>query len=207
MFNIAYYKVAALGFFSLAVLGMALSGPVASAQLHRQGDPFIVVTQDDILDLSHNGISSQTCMLVLLDGRFHIESKTERLPGPVVTTKILDYSLDSTQLQELQGIIGDERVRHLSPYAEPKLPIAASWSHRFRAKIARSTTVQQIGYWTWRGGTTDTSPNSSPEEVRSGWQESEIALKPLLVWLHDIEALKLSPSEAEPTMCNADADP
>ncbi|MGA8431370.1 MAG: hypothetical protein WB729_16225 [Candidatus Sulfotelmatobacter sp.] len=206
MFGIGYYKLATLVLVTSAFLTLVNVAPRDRLQPQQEAPTFLIAAHEGTIDLSRNGTSSQTCILVRPDGRFHLEGRTQRLPSPTASAKIFDYSLDSSQLQQLRGIIDDESVRQLPEYIQPPLPMAVSWSHGFEAKITRPTGAQDIGYWTWRGGTVDASPNSARESVRKGWQQSETALKPLVDWLHGIEALKLSPSDSKSDMCVVDAD-
>jgi hypothetical protein len=197
------YKALAVGIVSVLVL---TAGHAASPQ-SQPAPAFLVEVRKGTTDLSQQGISTHTCILVLPDGRFHLESRIQRLPSPAATLAAFDYSLDSTQLETLRAIIGAEEIRQLPAYSQPSQPIGVPWVHGFSARIARVTgVVQSIGYWVWRGGSPATSPNSAQEAVKKGWRESETALQPLEAWLGSIEGLKMTPSDAKATMCVSSAD-
>jgi hypothetical protein len=184
MFSIANYKGVMIGLLSSAALAVAQVTLSASAGSQPEPTAFLVEVQEGTTDLSRQGASGHICVLVLPDGRFHLESRTQRLPGAEATLNLSDY--------------------FLATYVQPAIPMAVPWSHALSARIARSGVVQYIGYWTWRGGTPAASPNSAPAGVKKGWQESETALRPLVDWLHAIEALKLAPSDMKSTMCASD---
>jgi hypothetical protein len=194
------------GLLSSVMLTVARYTPAASVGSQPEPSALLVELQEGTMDMSRQGGSGHTCVLVLPDGRFHLESRTQRLPGAVATLNVSDYSLDSSQLQQLRTVLDDERMRHLPAYVQPAIPMAVPWSHAFSARIAREKGVQQVGYWTWRGGTPAASPNSAAASVKKGWQESETVLRPLVDWLHGVEALKLSPSETQSTMCSNDGN-
>jgi hypothetical protein len=185
---------------ALAAVHAALGGPPPQPQ-----PEFLVEMREGTTDLSQQVPSVHSCILVLADGRFHLEKKVQRLPSSVATVSVFDYSLDSVQLQTLRAILARGEIRQLPIYSQPLQPIGVPWFYGFSVRIARVTGVQSIGYWTWRGGTPAASPNSAPESVKKGWRESETALQPLERWLRSIEGLKLIPSDTQPTMCVASA--
>jgi hypothetical protein len=189
--------------FKIAALVIAVSAALVAVAVQPQQESSVTIWEST-LDLSRGGVSTHTCILVQPDGRFHLEKKTQRLPSSTANREIFDYSLDASQFQQLRSILDDEKLRQLPAYVQPALPMSVPWSHGFDVKILRAADVQHVGYWTWRGGTADTSPNSAPQGVKNGWQESEAALKPMADWLHGIESMKLSPSRSESTMCVSD---
>lgn len=197
----AALKIAALAIAVSAALASVHPAPAASQQ--AESSPSLTIWEST-LDLSQGGGSTHTCILVQPDGRFHLEKKTQRLPGSPASREIFDYSLDVSQFQQLRSILDDEKLRQLPAYVQPALPMGVPWSHGFDVKILRVADVQHVGYWTWRGGTADTSPNSTPQGVKNGWRKSEATLKPMTDWLHGIESMKLSPSRSESTMCVSD---
>jgi len=201
--TMVYYKKPAL-VLALALLSLIRSTPAIYAQSKPESIRFLVAIGEATTDLSSLGTSRHTCILVMPNGRFHLESRVQHLPSSVAKAKIFDYSLDSQQLQRLRDILDDEKIRQLAAYQSPPMPMAVAWSRGFNANIERGTGIQNVGYWTWRGGTPTASPNSAPESVKKTWQESEIALGPLIDWLHGIESLQLPPSDAAFNSCNVD---
>src|SRR5579863_2601359 len=161
--------------------------PVA-AQSQLQFDPaaFLVRINEATID-NENAVTSSDCMLILPDGRFHLERRSQHLPNPVATLRIFESSLGAAQLQYLRDILHDQSIRNLPPYAPPIFPMNLPWFANVRVKIVREPEVQDVGYWIWRGGAADASPNSTPDNIKKGWQESEVALRPLLQWFHGVE--------------------
>jgi hypothetical protein len=64
--------------------------------------------------------------------------------------------------------------------------------------IGEGGAARRFGYWAW--DTRNAGPNV-PANVRTHWRDSEVALRPLVEWLHR-EASNLTPSEAESTQCS-----
>jgi hypothetical protein len=168
MTGLVHCKIAALGLVSSALLAVIQGTPAIYAQSRPEPTAFVINIAEAATDLSPQGTSRHTCILVLPDGRFHLESRTQRLPSPVATANVFDYSLDTMQLQQLRGILEDERIRQLTAYLSPAMPMAVPWSSGFDARIPRATGVQNVGYWKWRGGAPEASPNSAPESVKKG---------------------------------------
>jgi hypothetical protein len=98
MFSIANYKGVTIGLLSSAALAVAQVTLSASAGSQPEPTAFLVEVQEGTTDLSRQGASGHICVLVLPDGRFHLESRTQRLPGAEATLNFSDYSLDSSQL-------------------------------------------------------------------------------------------------------------
>jgi hypothetical protein len=144
---------------ALAAVHAALGGPPPQPQ-------FLVEMREGTTDLSQQIPGVHSCILVLADGRFHLEKKVQRLPSSVATVSVFDYSLDSVQLQTLRAILGSGEIRQLPIYSQPLQPIGVPWFYGFNVRIARVTGVQSIGYWTWRGGTPAARPTLRPRALR-----------------------------------------
>jgi hypothetical protein len=205
VWHFASRKRLLVGFVGVAIILWLRDAPKARGQF-ADVMTYIVKIREGTTDISRHGESEHHCILIFPDGHFHMERRDQRLPAVKATLKIFDYSLDSLQLQQLQAILDEENIRRLPSYAQPMLPMGAPWSHGFEVSISRGARLQHVGYWTWHGGSPTESPNSSPESARIAWQESEAALQPLVAWLHGIEALRLSPSDAKTTLCTTDQD-
>jgi|HubBroStandDraft_6_1064221.scaffolds.fasta_scaffold22261_4 hypothetical protein len=182
-------------------LALAALAPAERPRPHPSG--FLVRMAEGQNDLSRRGVNVHDCIVVMPDGHFHLERRRQQLPSPSARLTIVDSSLDNDQLRLLQSILDDEAIEKLPPYAQPVLPMAVPWSRGFDAKIARDSGVQRVGFWLWRGGTPEASPNSAPDDIKKGWRESETALRPLLDWFHSVEALNLRPSYAASSTCDA----
>jgi hypothetical protein len=141
------------------------------------------------------------CMQVLPDGRFHLERRIQQLPSPSATLRVFDSWLDTAHFRKLQEILKDEKISELPPYVQPEIPMTAPRFRGVKVDIPRGTQVQSVGYWLWKGGTSDSSPNNAPDNIKTAWRDSESAMRPLVDWLHCIEALNLGPSNSASTMC------
>jgi hypothetical protein len=194
--NVAMVLVLTIAFFTVA--------RVASAAPQRQSLPdtaaFVVSIGEATID-HKEAVTSTDCIMVSPDGRFHLERRKQVAPNPTSSLNIYESSLDSTQLQQLLDIVKKESITTLPDYALPAFPMAVPWFSTFNAKVERAGQIRTVGYWLWRGGEADDSPNSTPNNIKKIWKDSEVALQPLAEWLHGIEALKLSPSNAKPTQC------
>jgi hypothetical protein len=84
--------------------------------------------------------------------------------------------------------------------------MAVPWFATFDARIGQGGQTCRVGYWLWRGGTVETSRNSTPGKIQKIWRDSEIARRPLVEWFHTVESLKLSPSGAQSTQCENAGD-
>ncbi len=190
-------------FLLLAVLCCTLS----SAPQETNFGPFLVRIAEAGSDLSSKGITSTDCILVLPDGHFHLERRTQRLPETKATTQVFESSLAAVQLQSLRSIIDSQTIKDLPTYAQPTFPMTVTWFGILDVKIARQSEIQRVGYFTWLGGTRDTSPNVMPEEIKNTWRTSAAALQPLVEWFHSIKNSKLEPlPEAEINFCLAAAE-
>lgn len=199
-------KVAMVLVLTIAVFGVALE---TSATARNQPMPdsaaFVVTIGEATID-HQSAVTSTDCIVVLPDGRFHLERRKQVAPNPTSSLNIYESSLDSTQLQQLLNIVKKESLTKLPIYALPAFPMAVPWFSTVNAKVARAGQIRTVGYWLWRGGGADDSPTSTPDNIKKIWKDSEVALQPLLEWFHGIEASKLSPSNAESTQCAVDGN-
>jgi hypothetical protein len=191
-----------------ATLCMLTLGSTLSAQDHAQCAPtdFLVSVGELTSDLSHDGFTSGDSILVLPDGWFQLQRRKQQMSDSTVTQKIFQSRLNEAQMQRLRNFLESPNVRDLPPYVTPQFPVNAPWFGMFDVKIRREKAIQRIGFWVWRGGTSNTPPNSTPMETKKIWQDSQIALQPLVPWLHEVEAMKLEPSvDAKPMhVCDAE---
>lgn len=195
---------AVMDVFTTFTLFLALSALSinAQAQLPLSPSSFLLRINEATID-NEIGTTSTDCMLVMPEGRFHLERRMQKSPNPIAKLKIFESSLKPEQLQHLQDILNDQGMQNLPPYALPVFPMNIPWFTNVDVRIVRPPRVQEIGYWVWRGGAPDASPNTSPDSIKKGWQESETALRALMEWFHGIEALKFRPSGAQSSMCGA----
>lgn len=195
-----------LGRFLVSIFVLAYSiGNTSVVMAQSEAGRFLVLLYEKQTDISPRGLNLANCAIILPDGRFHLERRVQQLPRSSATLTIFESSLDSAQVQQLRTILDKAEIRQLTVYAQPQLPIGAPWTRAFNARIVRATGVQNVGYWTWRGGSPEAPPNSETESVKKAWQQSENALRPLADWLHGIEGLRMIPSDAKSTLCTADA--
>jgi hypothetical protein len=151
------------------------------------------------MDNEHT-VTSSDCVLVLPDGRLHLERRREAKPNSTATLKIFESSLDSCELEQLRGIIKDEEASGLPEYDRQRVFFQnAPCFTPVTVDIGEGTTARRFGYWAW--DKRNAGPDV-PASVRTHWQDSEVALRPLVEWLHRIEASNLMPSDAESTLCS-----
>jgi hypothetical protein len=187
--------------FALASALTLLPALVSSqaAPPSNPGAPAVRI-REAVVDNQH-GVTSSTCLLVSPNGRFHLERRHQELPAPKATLGIFESSLDSSQLQQLHSIVGHEGMSTLPEFdAQPVFFNNAPWFSSVTVEIETEVS-RKVGYWLWREG--DPGPEVSAD-VKKRWQDSEKTLRPLVEWSHQIEALKLSPSESGSKQCSAD---
>jgi len=149
---------------------------------------------------NEHAVTSSDCVLVLPDGRLHLERRRVAKPNSTATLKIFESSLDSSELEQLRGIIKDEEASGLPEYDTQRVFFQnAPWFTSVTVDIGEGTTARRFGYWAW--DKRNAGPDV-PASVRTHWQDSEVALRPLVEWLHRIEASNLMPSDAESTLCS-----
>jgi hypothetical protein len=188
---------------TVSVLLFIACAQSAAAQDRTNHGALLVRISEVTIDNEH-GVTATDCMLVLPDGGFHLERRKQKLPNPTASLKIFESSLDTERFQQLRDILNDDTLQNLPPYALPTFPMNnLPWFSDLEAEIPRGPTVKRVGYWVWRGGASDRSPNSTPDDIKRSWQESETALRPLLDWFHGVEALRLTSSDSKSNMCGA----
>lgn len=186
------------------ILALAATLPAAAhAQTNSSPDPnsFVVRVSEAMIDNEH-GVTRSDCVLVLPDGRLHLERRRVAAPSSTATLKVYESSLDSSQLEQLRNIVNNEVKSGLPEY--DKSPVGfqnAPWFSSVIVDTGDRETARRFGYWAW--DKRNAGPDV-PADVKKQWQESEVGLRPLVEWLHGIEGLKLPPSDAAPTQCSAD---
>jgi hypothetical protein len=63
--------------------------------------------------------------------------------------------------------------------------------------------LKRVGYVVWKPeeGSRSDSPYSTPKDIKDGWRQSGVAMRPLLEWIHDVQTLKMTPTKMDPHMC------
>ncbi len=189
----------------IVLLLLALVGPCAVlAQAHSpttQNAPPVRIGEAR-MDNEH-AVTSSDCVLILPDGRFHLERRRVAKPSPTATLKIFESSLDSSELEQLRGIIKDEEVSGLPEYDRQRVYFQnAPWFTSVTVDIGEGEAARRFGYWAW--DTQNAGPDV-PADARAHWRDSEVALRPLVEWFHRMEASKLSPSDAKSTQCSVNS--
>jgi hypothetical protein len=187
----------------ILLLAVAFLPSAVFTQVGRPSDPQATPVRIDEgkFDNEH-GVTSSDCILVMPDGQFHLERRRVTTPNPPATLTIFESSLDSSQLEQLGEIISHAETNGLPEYDNQPVGFQnAPWFSSAFVDVGQGETVRRFGYWAW--DKRNTGPNVSAD-VKKRWHDSEVALRPLLDWLHGIEGLKLPPSDAKPTQCFAD---
>jgi hypothetical protein len=188
----------------ILVLVVASARRPLNAQDRPAFDPnaaFLISIAEGTVD-NESVTTHSDCILVLPDGRFHLERRKQVEASPTTTLDIYESALDSTHIQRLRGILRITSAKESLGYPLPIFPMSASWFSTFNAKIPKNGQVHTVGYWKWRGGTAETSPNSTPENIKKKWGELEIGLRPLAEWFHEIVALEKFPTNSDSTLCS-----
>lgn len=152
---------------------------------------------------NEHAVTSSDCVLVLPDGRLHLERRSAAKPSSTATLKIFESSLDSSELEQLRGIIKDEEASGPPEYDKQRVFFQnAPWFTSVTVDIGEGGTVRRFGYWAW--DKRNAGPDV-PTNVKTHWQDSEVALRPLVEWFHRIEESNLTTSNAESTQCSVDS--
>jgi hypothetical protein len=203
--SIAGFVQVGFGPFSLVlVLGLAAAFPTAvGAQInsHPISRPFVVSVSEVRVD-NEDGVTNSECVMVQPDGRFHLERRRQLLPNPTATLDIFESSLDSSQFQHLQDIVSKEGMSRLPEDIPPPVSIDALRFSNVTVRLDSAEGIRRGGYWVLYGRRPGAT--AVPGDVQKRWQESQTALRPLVEWLHGVEALKLPPSDATSTQCSPD---
>jgi hypothetical protein len=169
---------------------LSLTIVVAQNAVPEREQPLVRIVETGI-DY-HSGITVNSCITIQSDGRFHLERRLQQLPSQQVALHIYEATLDSFQLSRLKSMLDAQAVREASTYKTPEFPLGVPAVTALRLAIARADRVQTIGYFAWNPepGTERFSPESTPENVKEEWRSSRIALKPLVGWIHEVEAMR-----------------
>lgn len=188
----------------IALVALVLTFPLLGSEQRSPSGPatFLVSLAESEMDLSRYGVTVGDCVLVLPDGRFHLERRRQDSPGSRTTLKIFESSLTAPEFQQLREILDRESIKNLPPYAQSGTSMMVTRISRFEARIPRGNGVQKAGYYIWYGRIPQASPDSTPENIKQGWKDSESALQPLVLWFHALEATKLR-RHGKSTLCLA----
>lgn len=68
-----------------------------------------------------------SCIVVVLDGHFHLERRSQPSLHPPVLAKVYDSTLSEMQLQQLRNILDDQRILRLPNFVLPETSATKSW--------------------------------------------------------------------------------
>jgi hypothetical protein len=125
------------------------------------------------------------CVIVLPDGHFKLVLFRQESIGGKGTMDTFESSLGQKEIQILRGLLDSNAVSKLPPYVGPNLPIGSNGFKWFEAEISRESNVQRVGYFVWWGGSAPTNPEGTKRE----WQESMVALQPLVEWFRALKSM------------------
>lgn len=180
------------------LLCILISGSlVARSQSDAPSRQFLVAIKEGQMDLSRSGGTSSDCILVLPDGRFHLERRKQQISRTASLT-IFEASLDQERLASLQAILADKQLTTLPPDVEPKFPIGGSWFRGVEVQIPRDNGIQKVGYFRLPD---EQPPRSYTSEEVKAWEVSALRLKPLVDWFHNVENWNLAPTKVPQTHC------
>jgi hypothetical protein len=160
---VARVALFALPLFTLVVLSEASDKPTRFVL--RATDTWIT----ESATAGPNNIDN--CVLVLPDGHFYLSLRRQEIMDGTATLKTLEGSIDGNSLQILIGLLNRDAIRNAPPFERPNAPFGADEFQSFEAQIQRGATLQQVGYFKWKGRGPD-----NPDLTKKQWQESELAL-------------------------------
>jgi len=101
----------------ILLLVVAFLPSAVSAQVGRPSDPQATPVRIDEGRFDNEpGVTSSDCILVMPDGRFHVERRRQVLPSSTATLNIFESSLDSSQLQQLGDIVAEAEASRIPAY-------------------------------------------------------------------------------------------
>lgn len=124
------------------------------------------------------------CLIVMPDGRIHLELHRQELFGSVALTAY-ESALDSNEIGILRSILDDGGIVTLPSFPSPVTPMDVDDWQVFTAEIVREAQVQQVGYLAWHGK----GPNN-PEPDKEAWREAHEKLQRLVAWSHEVKSRK-----------------
>jgi hypothetical protein len=192
----------------LRLLTLALCLVLASSTASEKRPHFLLRAVDASTSMlptaGPNNFSN--CVLVLPDGRFYISLRRQEIMDGTATVKGLEGSLDLKALQILRGLLDESTIRNAPNFDHPNTPFTVDEFQVFEAQIDRDSSVQRVGYFSWRGKGPD-----NPDSAKKQWQESEVALQPLVEWFRALKTnkypLKRPVSKSARFSCDFDDDP
>jgi hypothetical protein len=125
------------------------------------------------------------CVLVMPDGRFYILLRRQEIMDGTGTAKGFEGSLNANSLRILRDLLDQESIRSAPKFDLPNTPFLSDEFQIFEARIDREAVVQRVGYFKWKGKGPD-----NPDLTKKQWQESELALQPLVEWLRALKTYK-----------------
>lgn len=165
---------------------------------------FVVILREARSDVSPSGINIHSCAVMFQDGRFHLERRIQQLPRSSADLKVFESWLTTAQLRSLQELLDSESLKVLPAFEKPSTAGLPNGFRAFQATIARGEHIQTVGYVaSLKEPTKDLT--GSTGTIDKGWHLSRTSLQPLQQWFHDLEASSLQPSNAQSTLCAADA--
>ncbi|WP_433975622.1 hypothetical protein [Tunturiibacter lichenicola] len=140
------------------------------------------------------------CLLVLSDGSFHMEKRSQVLPERTATLKILEGVETTEQLSKMKALLEDKIVVNLPDYQFPAPPLASSSIEAVKAEIFRGKTVQKIRYAIWK----DQDKNDSVDGKESADKQVEVkaALFPLLQWKDSLQGTEIDDPDPQSLGCS-----
>lgn len=190
----------------LSILAIAYPALAFAQNIQSDSGAFLVILNEGETDISSRGVNLHECALILPDGRFHLEQRVQHLPNSNANLKVFESSLDSAQFRKLQEILNDETVKELPPLTSPATPMAVTKFRGFTARIARGEQVQSVGYLEAQQQTVEKSTDLAHSDMKKGWEQSKVALRPLLQWFQALQGVNREPSRGKSTLCSIDSE-
>jgi hypothetical protein len=144
-------------------------------------------------------VDDAKCILVMPDGKFHMEWRHQVLPAPKSDVKIYEGVLNSSQRQLLQSVISDHALKEFPDSKVPAVPTGSGFVRAGGTKIQRDNYFQQVEYADW--GSVRKSYQGVSAEVAERQRQGEIVLQPLMDWFHQLQNSDLKEVDVAPNLC------
>ena len=173
---------------SILLAVIVICAPPVAAQNQASGDGNSLVRMWDSWTTLHptagpNNI--ENCVVVHADGQFHLELRRQEFLDGRAALHIYEGTLDTGSLQTLKNLLDTDTIKKLAKPKLPRFPLADATLEGFSAAISRTDRTQDVGYFVVK-----TRGPDNPDAVVQEWQESQMALQPLVEWFRALKTFK-----------------
>jgi hypothetical protein len=128
----------------------------------------------------------ENCVVVHPDGQFHLELRRQEFLDGRAALHIYEGTLDAGSVQTLKNLLDADAIKKLATPKLPRFPLSDDAPlEGFSAAISRTDRTQDVGYFVVKARGPD-----NPDTVVQEWQESQMALQPLVEWFRALKTFK-----------------